>query len=117
MRGLEIFSPSEVTARSLMPRSTPTTAPVAGSCTGSATSTAKETYQRPHGSRETVTVVGSIDAASTSGQDQVNASEEHHQTTTATAEAIEADFGDRWGAWLSDTGRWWAARADPLTSA
>ncbi len=44
-------------------------------------------------------------------------SEEHHQTTTATAEAIEADFGDRWGVWLSDTGRWWAARTGPLTSA
>ena len=74
MRGLGILSPLEVTAKSLMPRSTPTTAPVAGSCTGSATSTAKETYQRPHGSLETVTVVGLIDAASTSGQDQVNAS-------------------------------------------
>src|SRR2546428_11927511 len=57
-----------------MPRSTPTTAPVAGSCAGSATSTAKETYQRPHGSLETVTVVGSIDAGSMSGQDQVNSS-------------------------------------------
>jgi hypothetical protein len=33
-----------------------------------------ETYQRPHGSRDTVTVVGSIDAGSTSGQDHVNTS-------------------------------------------
>src|SRR5262249_12470627 len=65
---------SEVTAKSLMPRSTPTTAPVAGSCSGSSTSTAKETYQRPHGSLETVTVVGSIDADSMSGQDQANSS-------------------------------------------
>jgi hypothetical protein len=40
-----------------------------------------------------------------------------HQTTTATAEAIEADFGGRWGIWLSDTGRWWAARTSTLTSA
>ena len=43
--------------------------------------------------------------------------EEHHQGTTATAEAIEADFGGRWGVWLSDTGRWWAARTSALTSA
>jgi hypothetical protein len=43
--------------------------------------------------------------------------EEPHQTTTATAEAIEADFGGRWGVWLSDTGHWWAARTGPLTSA
>ena len=44
-------------------------------------------------------------------------SEEHHQATSATAEAIEADFGGRWGVWLSDTGRWWAARTGTLTSA
>ncbi len=44
-------------------------------------------------------------------------SEEHHQSTTATAGAIEADFGGRWGVWLSDTGRWWATRTSPLTSA
>ncbi len=43
-------------------------------------------------------------------------SEEHHQSTTATADAIEADFGGRWGVWLSDTGRWWAARTSTLTS-
>src|SRR6266568_3285870 len=72
--GLGIFSPPEVAAKSLMPRSTPTTAPVAGSCTGSAASTAKETYQRPHGSRETVTVDGPADAGSMPGQDQVNSS-------------------------------------------
>ena len=42
---------------------------------------------------------------------------EEHQTTTATAEAIEADFGGRWGAWLSDTGRWGATRTITLTSA
>ena len=43
-------------------------------------------------------------------------SEEQHQTTAATAEGIEAEFGDRWGVWLSDTGRWWAARTASLTS-
>jgi hypothetical protein len=42
---------------------------------------------------------------------------EEHQTTTPASEAIEADFGGRWGVWLSDTGRWWAARTDGLTSA
>lgn len=42
---------------------------------------------------------------------------EEHQTTTPAAEAIEAEFGGRWGAWLSDTGRWWATRTDALTSA
>ena len=41
---------------------------------GPGTSTANETYQRPHGSRDTVTVDGSIVAGSISGQDQVNAS-------------------------------------------
>src|SRR2546429_8436296 len=57
-----------------MPMSTPTTALVAGICPGSATSTAKEPYQRPHGSRETVTVDGSSAAGSMSGQDQMNSS-------------------------------------------
>jgi hypothetical protein len=42
--------------------------------------------------------------------------QEHHQATTATAQAIEAGFGGRWGIWLSDTGRWWAARTRTLTS-
>ncbi len=72
--GSRIFCPSLVTAKSLMPRSTPTTAPAAGSCAGSGTSTAKETYQRPHGSRDTVTVLGSSDAGSRCGHDQANAS-------------------------------------------
>lgn len=44
-------------------------------------------------------------------------SKEHHQTTAATAKAIEADFGGRWGVWQSDTGRWWATRTRLLTSA
>src|SRR5437867_9751477 len=61
--------PSEVIAKSVTPRSTPTAAPVAGSGTGSATSTARDTYQRPSGSLDTVTVDGSILAGSTSGQD------------------------------------------------
>lgn len=43
-------------------------------------------------------------------------SEEQHQTTATTAEGIEAEFGGRWGVWLSDTGRWWAARTASLTS-
>ena len=43
-------------------------------------------------------------------------SQEHHQITAAAAEAIEAEFSGRWGVWLSDTGRWWAARTSTLTS-
>src|SRR6266568_557786 len=46
----------------------------AGSGSGPGMSTASETYQRPHGSRDTVTVAGSIVAGSMPGQDQVNAS-------------------------------------------
>ena len=34
----------------------------------------------------------------------------------ATTEAIEAAFGGRWRAWLSDTGQWWAARTRTLTA-
>jgi hypothetical protein len=37
-------------------------------------------------------------------------------TVTATAAVIEAKFGDRWGIWLSDTGQWWAARRQALSS-
>jgi hypothetical protein len=59
-----------------MPRSTPAARPASGSGAGSAVSTAKETYQRPSGSRETVTVVGSIEAGSMSGHDHVKASGE-----------------------------------------
>lgn len=29
---------------------------------------------------------------------------------------IETALGGRWGAWLSDTGRWWATRRHRLTS-
>jgi hypothetical protein len=36
-------------------------------------------------------------------------------TAAATAEAIEAAFSGRWGVWLSETGRWWGARTEPLT--
>ena len=50
-------------------------------------------------------------------QPEETMSEEHHQITAVTAAAIEADFGGRWGVWLSDTGRWWAARSGSLTSA
>lgn len=38
-------------------------------------------------------------------------------TIAATAAAIEAAFGSRWGVWLSDTGWWWAARRNALTAA
>jgi hypothetical protein len=48
-------------------------------------------------------------------QPEETMSQEHHQATTATAQAIEADFGGRWGIWLSETGRWWAARTRTLT--
>ena len=34
-----------------------------------------------------------------------------------TMETLEAAFGGRWGIWLSDTGRWWAARRTALSSA
>jgi hypothetical protein len=34
----------------------------------------------------------------------------------ATAAGIEAEFDGRWGIWLSDTGRWWAARVQPLSA-
>jgi hypothetical protein len=37
--------------------------------------------------------------------------------TDQTALAIETAFNGRWHAWLSDTGRWWAARKHPLTAA
>ena len=46
----------------------------AASGSGAPVSTAKVTYQRPSGSRETTTIVGSSAATSTSGQDQVNRS-------------------------------------------
>ena len=48
--------------------------PVAGACSGSGMSTANATYQRPHGSRDTVTVDGLIEAESIPGHDQMNAS-------------------------------------------
>jgi hypothetical protein len=39
-----------------------------------------------------------------------------HISEPAAAKDIEAAFGGRWGAWLSDTGHWWAARVRPLTA-
>lgn len=30
---------------------------------------------------------------------------------------LEAEFGDRWDVWLSDTGRWWAARRNAMSAA
>ncbi len=38
------------------------------------------------------------------------------ESTAGTAEVIEATFGGRWGVWLSETGRWWGARTEALTS-
>jgi hypothetical protein len=40
-----------------------------------------------------------------------------HTASTGTMEKLEAAFGGRWGIWLSDTGRWWAARRSALSSA
>jgi hypothetical protein len=37
-------------------------------------------------------------------------------TVAATAAAIETEFGGRWGAWLSDTCQWWAARRQALSA-
>lgn len=37
-------------------------------------------------------------------------------SVTTTVAQIEAAFDGRWGAWLSDTGRWWAARKQPLSA-
>ena len=37
-------------------------------------------------------------------------------TVAATAAGIEAEFSGRWGIWLSDTGQWWAARRQTLSS-
>jgi hypothetical protein len=34
-----------------------------------------------------------------------------------TPETLETRFGGHWGIWLSDTGRWWATRRNPLTAA
>ena len=33
---------------------------------------------------------------------------------TAIAQAIEGACNNRWGVWLSDTGRWWATRHSAL---
>lgn len=38
------------------------------------------------------------------------------ENPSLTAEGIEAACGGRWGVWQSDTGRWWAARTQPLTA-
>jgi hypothetical protein len=37
--------------------------------------------------------------------------------STAVARELESAFGDRWGIWLSETGRWWASRRTPITGA
>ena len=38
-------------------------------------------------------------------------------TVAATVTAIETEFGNRWGVWLSDTGQWWATRTQAMTTA
>jgi hypothetical protein len=40
-----------------------------------------------------------------------------HTSAACTMEELEAAFGGRWGIWLSETGRWWAARRSALSSA
>ena len=55
------------TAKSFRPKSTPAACPVAGSGSGTGTSTCKTTNQRPAGSLEMVTDVGSSDATSMPG--------------------------------------------------
>ena len=42
---------------------------------------------------------------------------DEHTAAICTMEELEAAFGGRWGIWLSDTGRWWAARRSALSSA
>ena len=38
------------------------------------------------------------------------------ENPSLTAADIEAAYNGRWAVWLSDTGQWWAARAQPLTA-
>jgi hypothetical protein len=40
-----------------------------------------------------------------------------HDNSDDAVASIEAAYQSRWRAWISDTGRWWAARTDPLTAA
>ena len=40
-----------------------------------------------------------------------------HRGGPVTAEAIEAEFGGRWGIWLSGTGRWWAVLHEERSAA
>jgi hypothetical protein len=42
--------------------------------------------------------------------------DESDSNVAATAAGIDAKFDGRWGIWLSDTGRWWAARRQPLSA-
>src|ERR1700685_3380116 len=69
-----VFRPSLVTAKSVIPRSTPTARPTDGSGSGILVSTAKVIYQRPSGSRDTTTIVGSRAVVSTFGHDHTNRS-------------------------------------------
>ena len=36
---------------------------------------------------------------------------------SCTLKTLDAAFGGHWGIWLSDTGRWWAARRAALSAA
>jgi hypothetical protein len=40
-----------------------------------------------------------------------------HFASLCTMETLETAFGGRWSIWLSDTGRWWAARRTALSGA
>ena len=73
-RGLAIFSPSESRRSPSRPGRRRPRARSAPAVQGHAVSMVKVTYQRPSGSRDTITIVGSSAATSTSGQDQVNRS-------------------------------------------
>lgn len=42
---------------------------------------------------------------------------EQRPSLAAAIAAIESAFDGRWGVWLSDTGWWWATRAEALTAA
>jgi hypothetical protein len=41
---------------------------------------------------------------------------EMSENPSPTAAEIENAHGGRWAVWQSDTGQWWAARTQPLTS-
>jgi hypothetical protein len=72
---LAILPPSLVAAKCVTPRSMPMACLVSARGTGTMASTVKVAYQRPSGSRETITIAGSSVVTSTSGQDHTNRTE------------------------------------------